>query len=527
MDFPARIWNSVSLFDAKHKALINASMLIFWLAAVLFLTFHHVMWRDEVRALNIALQGDNMIEMLQRLRGEGHPAIWYLLLRGAYDVFGRVEVLPAVSLLVAFVSVVLLIFRSPFPRLVVLALVFSHLMIFEYSIVARNYGISVLILLLIAELYPRWRNNGVVIGLLLLLLANTNVIGTLMTGAFLLFWFVDLLTEDGIPWTSKLGVFVVNAAIAAVGVLACALTILPTYNDAAVLDWSGTSPLLEAVKTILLPGRSSLGAMMGDFDIRPHRYIISAALFLSVVGLWPRRAAALAALFAIVASALFLALAAMGSERHAGVLFFFIVTLYWIAWKDVAAAMSSATVRPIFKVATGLGLVGFAFLLAVQTSMGVTKIGKSVANSELARSRSYDLAQLIQSRNDLANATVIASPDYMVEALPYYASNPTYLPREDRFGNVNIFSKTGKLDLDLGEILEIVRRIRVETGEPVLILLTRAMDELVPDQSYREGYNWTFQASAEQIQRFRNETTLLSQFDAVQTDEVYDVYLFE
>src|ERR1700739_2024372 len=51
----------------------------------------HVMWRDEVRALTIALNGDDLIAMLRGLHGEGHPALWYLLLRGAHAVFGRVE----------------------------------------------------------------------------------------------------------------------------------------------------------------------------------------------------------------------------------------------------------------------------------------------------------------------------------------------------------------------------------------------------------------------------------------------------
>jgi hypothetical protein len=53
------------------------------------------------------------------------------------------------------------------------------------------------------------------------------------------------------------------------------------------------------------------------------------------------------------------------------------------------------------------------------------------------------------------------------------------------------------------------------------------LDELVPDKSYAEGYNWTFKASAEQIQEFKNKTKLLSRFGRAQTDESYDVYLFD
>jgi len=99
---------------------------------------------------------------------------------------------------------------------------------------ARNYGISVLILFLIAEAYPKPRDKRRCRRPVTLPLANTNVIGTLMVGAFLLFWFVDLLDETGVRWTGKLGVTLLSMpALAGAGVVVCAITILPTYNDAA------------------------------------------------------------------------------------------------------------------------------------------------------------------------------------------------------------------------------------------------------------------------------------------------------
>jgi hypothetical protein len=57
-----------------------------WLAAAGALAWRHVMWRDEVRALSTATQGENWIAMLRGLHGEGHPALWYLLLRAAYGI---------------------------------------------------------------------------------------------------------------------------------------------------------------------------------------------------------------------------------------------------------------------------------------------------------------------------------------------------------------------------------------------------------------------------------------------------------
>jgi hypothetical protein len=76
-------------------------LLAAWCAVVLLLAFRHAFWRDEVRAFNIALAGDGVPGMLRGLHGEGHPALWYLLLRGAHALVPVREVLPAVAFLVA------------------------------------------------------------------------------------------------------------------------------------------------------------------------------------------------------------------------------------------------------------------------------------------------------------------------------------------------------------------------------------------------------------------------------------------
>src|ERR1700749_249457 len=97
-----------------------------WLAAVGALAWRHVIWRDEARALSIAIQGENWIAMLRGLHGEGHPALWYLLLRAAYEITGRPEVLPILALAVAIAAAWLLVWRSPFPPALIGLILASH-----------------------------------------------------------------------------------------------------------------------------------------------------------------------------------------------------------------------------------------------------------------------------------------------------------------------------------------------------------------------------------------------------------------
>ncbi|XKM38641.1 hypothetical protein A4U53_006805 (plasmid) [Rhizobium ruizarguesonis] len=68
---------------------------------------------------------------------------------------------------------------------------------------ARNYGISALLLFVITANYQAWRTRGYLISGLFFLLANTNVIAAIMTGAFILIWFLDLLEERARPTFSS------------------------------------------------------------------------------------------------------------------------------------------------------------------------------------------------------------------------------------------------------------------------------------------------------------------------------------
>ncbi|MGO7550689.1 hypothetical protein AB9E34_33850, partial [Rhizobium leguminosarum] len=67
----------VSAIDEPRSAkLCKALIFIVWLALASALCCFETVWRDEVRALSLSLQGDNFIDMLRQMHGEGHPALW-------------------------------------------------------------------------------------------------------------------------------------------------------------------------------------------------------------------------------------------------------------------------------------------------------------------------------------------------------------------------------------------------------------------------------------------------------------------
>ena len=105
-----------TLPTVSSRATVLWGLVIFtaWAAIVAVGLLHHAFWRDEVRALSLALDADSMLSIPTAIHGEGHPALWYLLLRVFYDILGTKAVLPLVSLLAAAAPVIIFLWRAPF-----------------------------------------------------------------------------------------------------------------------------------------------------------------------------------------------------------------------------------------------------------------------------------------------------------------------------------------------------------------------------------------------------------------------------
>ena len=508
-----------------------------WLAAVGALAWRHVIWRDEARALSFAIQGEDWIAMLRGLHGDGHPALWYFLLRALHQTTGRAEVLPFLAFAVAVAAAWLLVWRSPFPRPLIGLILASHFFIYEFSVMARNYGIGMLILFALAIAYPRWRGRGVTLGALLFLLANCNVITTILAGAFLIFWFVEILEETGPRWSPAMASFALNAAIAAAGAALCFATVYPTFNDAAVAAHPagiGARDLLGAIANPAPAFAHLLGHEVAPtYLVAPWTPILVALggplLIGATFGLLERRGAFLACLASLAGLSMFFLLVYPGDYRHEATWFAFLIAMYWICWKPNPAVRDQAAAPengPELSLVRRLGFAFFLVLLGIQASLGVADLAfAAIVGTPETRSR--DFADLVTGRPELNDAILIGDPDYMLEPMHYYLPNRTYLIREQRYGDTVRFTRKARLDLTLGDILDEARAIHASTARPVVILLAWRLEEMDPARVYRESYVWTFSAPGDQIERFRDATTLLAQFPKATSGESYDVYLLK
>jgi hypothetical protein len=522
---PPSFWSMASSLSSLKLSApdlpYRIGILLAWVALTLVLAQHHVFWRDEVRAFSVALAGDNILDMLRRLHGEGHPAVWYLLLRVAHDLVGRVEVLPSVAWLVGFAGVALFVLRAPFrwPMLALFAL--GNVAAYEYAVMARNYGISMLLIFAYAALYSRSRRNGLLLGLILLLLANTNVHSVLLAGGFGFFWLIDLLREQGLRRTAALGHFLIAATLMGIGVIACALTVYPTVNDAAVMEHTFFSGIL--LQLTVEPFLRVLGPVPG--------YLLLALivpLSLAIIGsIWelPRSTGAFPiALATLTGFILLFSTIYPGDLRHEALWLVFVFALYWIenARRPLGASSSSAGRQAGAAIPRGISQLSLGIVLACQVPTILLQLHDSLG--DMPESRSRDFAAFLSARPQYAQATLIADPDFLLEPLRYYLPNRTYLMREHRFGSRVIFSKTSQKSLSLDQILDNAAELRRADGKPVVILLKKELDKPSPLTIEREGYDWQLVALPDQVDRFLAHTRLLGRFRPAQTNEAFDAY---
>src|SRR6266446_6186259 len=180
-----------SMVRSRANVLWYSVIFAAWAAIVAVGQLHHEFWRDEVRALSLALGADNLLSIPATIHGEGHPALWYLLLRASYDMFGTRAVLPLLNLLIAAAAVIIFLLRAPFSLWCKALFVFSAIVAYEYSVMARNYSIVMLLMFTYAAVYTAPRRSPLWLVLVLFLLTQTHIIATLLIPFYLFIWLSD------------------------------------------------------------------------------------------------------------------------------------------------------------------------------------------------------------------------------------------------------------------------------------------------------------------------------------------------
>jgi hypothetical protein len=476
----------------RRDLLLPAAAWGVWLVIVVWLSWGHAVWRDETRALSLALEQPSFLKLFTNPPRDGHPLVWFTLLRAAYGIVGETWVLKLLSVAIGAAFTWLLLFKAPAPLWLRVLLAFSGIFIFDYAVIARNYGISCLLLFLFAHGFSRERRNAGLLAVLLFLFANTNVHSAILAIPLCLLWAWDEAQQA--RWRSAAAALAVLAA--ALGL--CFFSIYPSSNQLAINDIPITAGTV--LPALFIPG-SSFDDLAGFLPGVAFTVVIWAAI-LSLKRL-PLILAAAAGTFAL---SLFFSLVYPGGARHEGLWIAYVFSLMWIRARHYREPPNV------------IGVLGLTAALVAQVPYGF-----GLLTEARPLSRSQDVAALIGANRCLGGAIIMSDPDYMADALPYYLANPIYSVREQRFTKVLTFPASTKQHISLGHLLDVAESLSGTFKRPVLIL----MHDKLEGPKVAGGLFYSTRISAAELERFGRATTKLAALRPARTDEEYDVYLVD
>ena len=434
----------------KKRSII---FILLWVVISIYALIHHEIWRDEMRALSIVIENTSIWNLIADLKNEGHPILWYLMLKIGYLLFPDPMILKIVSWLIGLGTVVLLFRYSKLPFWLVLSYAFGQVLLWENTIMCRNYGISSLLMFAFLAFYRKSNLYGILIALFLLI--QTNALSLVVS--WLLFLVVvyemKLINKDK-KWQLLIALFTL-----CISSLIFYYTTLP---DKASIIGNVSNPknggfLFAAFKSLLCPNLV-FRSIVGD------SVIVNILLAISLSLCFIYRRVYLILFWIILGVTNFVNTEIYNLfTRHLGVLFSFYLVLL-----DIGNVYNREANNSIFSKLNRYSK--FIVVPVLFIALNVSVILNIYKDIRLPISSNKELSEFIKNHDRYSKSVIIADADFIIEGLPYYIDNPIYLIREQKFGRFIHFTKVNKNELTTNELLNTGAQYAAKTGHPTLFV---------------------------------------------------------
>lgn len=191
-------------FIIKNK--FNFFILALWLIITITTMLHHEVWRDEAQVWCL-IRDLPFDKLLNAIKVEGHPALWYFINYPFVKLGCDVISMQILALISVFFGIVLLVFKSPFNKLITTLLLFSSGLLYWFPIISRNYALVPFCIFLTAFLYKKRKEHPYFYLLSLFLLMQTHSLIFAFVGMLLFFFTIETMKEKENQKDSKLILF--------------------------------------------------------------------------------------------------------------------------------------------------------------------------------------------------------------------------------------------------------------------------------------------------------------------------------
>lgn len=190
-----------------------------WVVACVFVVGRHEMWFDELQPWAIVRHARSIPQLMDNIRWEGHPPLWYLVLWPISRVTAWQGAVQFVNVVFCSATVLLVLRYMPVALSVRVGIVFGYVPMYELGVISRSYGLMSLLGVSAMVLAQRKRTTYLAV-LLAIAMAATVVQATPLALALIATFLMREKTEK---WSRvRLGA-AVGAAMVSVTVLVLAL----------------------------------------------------------------------------------------------------------------------------------------------------------------------------------------------------------------------------------------------------------------------------------------------------------------
>ncbi|MDE5885895.1 MAG: hypothetical protein K2H29_12575 [Oscillospiraceae bacterium] len=171
-------------------------VLLCYVIGVVCIGIFHEPWFDEGQAWQIARSASIREILFEVPHYEGHPPLWHLLLA----IFAKNHMpyelsLHVINITFCTIAVALLVFKSPFPKIIRCALPFTYYFFYQYGVISRPYSLMMIAIMLTAMTYKNRNEKSWSYILSLCLLCLTSAYGILISGGLCIVWVIEILEE--------------------------------------------------------------------------------------------------------------------------------------------------------------------------------------------------------------------------------------------------------------------------------------------------------------------------------------------
>jgi hypothetical protein len=490
---------------------------------------HHEIWRDEMQAWGLAQSSGSVAQMLFNMRYEGHPPGWHLLLFVLTRFTHNPIAMQFLNGAIMVAAMVLLLKYAPLPPLQKALAPWGYFFLFEYGTISRSYGLGVLLLFVLAALFPlRWKKPLLCTAVLCLLM-QTSLYGMLLALAWIAMLAVEAwqlkARRDEVheplrvlppPWRAAL-----MCAMLGCSALFFVRQVVPPADNQIYSEWTTRFEPRRAVfvlgtawnSTVPIPAlrpqfwESNIlgGSFERDFKSKSPSPTVSyakAVLGIAIVALaawgWRKHPAGVFYSLAVASIFAFNYLKVAGEMRHQGHLFLALLVAYWL-WLLPDANTSNGSTDSGFSRAVP---VLATLVLALHTFAAVFAVA---VDWRFAFSRSGEAADFIRARG-WASAPMVGHTPEVCSPIAIRLGREMYYPAAKRHGSYILWN-TDRTPLRNDEVLARAARLDAQLSRPVLLILNSPL------------------ATTGQIERQRFTIVQAAAFSpAIRGDEIYFLY---